>query len=94
MSLPAVSRIPFGGDHDPEQWPAEVRAEDQRLFDAARIDTVTLGAFAWSHTRLAPDREDRSCRGAAGGRRSRAASTKSFRNRTPNLVDERPRQTP
>jgi beta-galactosidase len=55
MSLPVTGKVSFGGDYNPEQWPEEVWKEDHRLFDAARIDTVTLGVFAWAHTQPAPD---------------------------------------
>ena len=48
MSLPATPKIPYGGDYNPEQWPAQVWDEDYRLFEIARIDTVTLGVFDWA----------------------------------------------
>ncbi|WP_329100711.1 beta-galactosidase [Micromonospora sp. NBC_01699] len=50
MSLPVTAKVPFGGDYNPEQWPEEVWQQDYRLFDAARIDTVTLGVFDWALT--------------------------------------------
>jgi beta-galactosidase len=50
MSLPVTAKIPFGGDYNPEQWPEEVWKQDYQLFDAARIDTVTLGVFDWGLT--------------------------------------------
>lgn len=55
MSLPAVPKVPFGGDYNPEQWPEEVWTQDYRLFEAARIDTVTLGVFDWALIQPAPD---------------------------------------
>ncbi|CAG6398364.1 beta-galactosidase [Streptomyces cocklensis] len=55
MSLPATPSTPYGGDYNPEQWPQEVWKEDYRLFDAARIDTVTLGVFTWAQTQPAED---------------------------------------
>ncbi len=55
MSLPSASKIAFGGDYNPEQWPAEVWEQDYRLFDQAGIDTVTLGVFTWALTQPAPD---------------------------------------
>ena len=48
-------KVLFGGDYNPEQWPEPVWGEDYRLFDEARIDTVTLGVFAWALTQPAPD---------------------------------------
>ena len=55
MSLPATSKVPFGGDYNPEQWPEDVWKTDYQLFDAARIDTVTVGVFTWVLTQPAPD---------------------------------------
>jgi beta-galactosidase len=54
-SLPSTSKVPYGGDYNPEQWPEEVWKQDHLLFDAARIDTVTLGVFTWAQTQSAPD---------------------------------------
>jgi beta-galactosidase GanA len=48
MSLPVTAKVPFGGDYNPEQWREEVWQQDYQLFDAARIDTVTLNVFAWA----------------------------------------------
>lgn len=53
-----MRKVLFGGDYNPEQWPEEVWEHDYRCFDAARIDTVTLGVFAWALTQPAPDRYD------------------------------------
>ncbi|MFY1636441.1 beta-galactosidase [Solwaraspora sp. WMMB335] len=53
-SLPAVAKIPYGGDYNPEQWPEDGWKDDYRLFELAGIDTVTLGVFAWAHTQPAP----------------------------------------
>ncbi|MER5458752.1 beta-galactosidase [Micromonospora sp. NPDC002389] len=58
MSLPGTAKVPFGGDYNPEQWPQDVWNQDYRLFDAARIDTVTLGVFDWALTQPAEDRYD------------------------------------
>ncbi|WP_326558459.1 beta-galactosidase [Micromonospora sp. NBC_01796] len=55
MTLPVTSKVAFGGDYNPEQWPEDVWKEDYRLFDAARIDTVTLGVFDWALTQPAED---------------------------------------
>ncbi|GIE30325.1 beta-galactosidase [Actinoplanes italicus] len=48
-------KIRYGGDYNPEQWPKEVWEEDHRLFDEARIDTLTVGVFTWALTQPAPD---------------------------------------
>ncbi|MEU8002464.1 beta-galactosidase [Catellatospora sp. NPDC049111] len=55
MTLPATSKIPYGGDYNPEQWPQDVWTQDHKLFDLARIDTVTVGVFTWALTQPAPD---------------------------------------
>ena len=55
MTLPDSTKVPFGGDYNPEQWPEEVWDQDYRLFDAARIDTVTLGVFDWAMIQPAAD---------------------------------------
>ena len=48
-------KVRYGGDYNPEQWPEQVWKDDYRLFDEARIDTVTLGVFDWALTQPAPD---------------------------------------
>ena len=53
-----VTKIPFGGDYNPEQWPEEVWDEDMRLFALAGVDCVTLNVFSWAS--LQPD-EDTYC---------------------------------
>jgi len=58
VSLPDLRKIAFGGDYNPEQWPEEIWTDDYRLFDAAGIDTVTLGVFDWALLQPAPDRYD------------------------------------
>jgi beta-galactosidase len=58
VSPPATAKVSFGGDYNPEQWPEEVWARDYRLFDAARIDTVTLGVFTWALVQRGPDAYD------------------------------------
>jgi beta-galactosidase len=74
MSRPATAKLPFGGDYNPEQWPPSVWEEDYRLFDEARIDTVTVGVFSWTLTQPAKDAYDFStvdaivARAAAAGR--------------------------
>lgn len=45
-----MSKVLYGGDYNPEQWPSEVWDRDYELFDLARIDTVTVGVFVWALT--------------------------------------------
>jgi len=58
MSLPVTAKVSFGGDYNPEQWPEQVWKQDYRLFDEARIDTVTLGVFDWALTQPGPGEYD------------------------------------
>lgn len=58
MTAPRTERVPYGGDYNPEQWPEPVRDDDHRLFTRARIDTLTVGVFAWSLTQPAEDTHD------------------------------------
>ncbi|SKC74427.1 beta-galactosidase [Krasilnikoviella flava] len=53
--LPAATRIRYGGDYNPEQWPREVWESDYAAFDLASIDTVTLNVFSWAT--LQPDED-------------------------------------
>jgi len=50
MSLPVSDHIRYGGDYNPEQWPAEVWDEDHAAFELAHVTTLTVGVFAWAHT--------------------------------------------
>ena len=50
MPIPRMSRIPYGGDYTPEQWPEEVWDADFRAFDLAKIDLLTVGVFTWAVT--------------------------------------------
>jgi beta-galactosidase len=42
------SKILYGGDYNPEQWPRAVWEDDYAAFDLASIDTVTLNVFSWA----------------------------------------------
>jgi len=55
VSAPKTPKIAYGGDYNPEQWPERVWDEDYRLFDAAGLDTVTLGVFDWALIQPAAD---------------------------------------
>ena len=37
----------LGGDYNPEQWPAEVWAQDVELMQRAGVNSVNLGVFSW-----------------------------------------------
>ncbi|NPD03600.1 beta-galactosidase [Nocardioides sp. zg-1308] len=54
-SLPALA---FGGDYNPEQWPAAAHEEDRTLMGEAGVDLVTLGVFSWAWLQPTPDTWD------------------------------------
>lgn len=47
-----VSKMLYGGDYNPDQWPKEIWEEDMRMFPLAGIDIATIGVFSWSITQL------------------------------------------
>ncbi|MBB6730088.1 beta-galactosidase [Cohnella zeiphila] len=40
--------VRFGGDYNPEQWPAETLERDVALMKEAGVNTVTLNVFGWA----------------------------------------------
>ena len=42
------SRILYGGDYNPNQWPKEIWTEDMHLFRMANINSVTINVFSWA----------------------------------------------
>ena len=50
-----MTKIWFGGDYNPDQWPDAARTRDRELFAQANIDTVTLGIFSWTRWHPGPD---------------------------------------
>ncbi|MFT3887839.1 MAG: beta-galactosidase [Arachnia sp.] len=53
-----MTPLGYGGDYNPEQWPAEVRAEDVALMRAAGVNLVTVGVFSWGTLQPTPDSWD------------------------------------
>ena len=49
------TRILYGGDYNPNQWPREVWNEDMRLFKKAGINSATINVFSWA--KLQPNEE-------------------------------------
>jgi beta-galactosidase len=43
-----LTRLAFGGDYNPEQWPESVWDEDVRLMREAGVTMVSLGIFSWA----------------------------------------------
>ena len=50
--------ITLGCDYNPEQWPAEVWAEDVALMRAAGIGLVAINVFGWSEIEPRPGEYD------------------------------------
>jgi beta-galactosidase len=46
--LPRLSKIAYGGDYNPEQWPEQVWPEDVRLMRQAGVNLVNIGIFSWA----------------------------------------------
>lgn len=49
ISKHPAQNVYYGGDYNPEQWPAEVWPEDVRLMGEAGVNLVTVGIFSWAH---------------------------------------------
>ncbi|MGK3958884.1 beta-galactosidase [Arthrobacter sp. R4] len=43
-----VEGIAYGGDYNPEQWPASVRLEDLELMKEAGLTFLSVGIFSWA----------------------------------------------
>ncbi|MFF6788295.1 beta-galactosidase [Streptomyces filamentosus] len=43
-----LTRLAFGGDYNPEQWPENVWQEDVRLMREADVTLVSVGIFSWA----------------------------------------------
>ncbi len=56
--MTSVTSLSFGGDYNPEQWPAHVLDEDTELMVRAGVDLVTIGVFSWAHLETAPGEFD------------------------------------
>ena len=46
--LATLTKAPYGGDWNPEQWDKDVVLEDIKLFRQAGIDIVTINVFGWT----------------------------------------------
>lgn len=57
-ALPTLPTLAYGGDYNPEQWPAEVWREDARLMREAGVNLVSLGIFSWAKLQPSADRFD------------------------------------
>ncbi|MFI6850768.1 beta-galactosidase [Streptomyces sp. NPDC050416] len=53
-----LTRLAFGGDYNPEQWPESVWQEDVRLMREAGVTMVSVGIFSWALLEPSPGRHD------------------------------------
>ncbi|MES9525947.1 beta-galactosidase [Streptomyces capoamus] len=53
-----LTRLAFGGDYNPEQWPESVWQEDVRLMQEAGVTLVSVGIFSWALLEPAPGEYD------------------------------------
>ena len=53
MNPQLPTKLFYGGDYNPEQWPESVWAEDARLMREAGVNIISLGIFSWA--KLQPD---------------------------------------
>ncbi|GAA4702045.1 beta-galactosidase [Phytohabitans rumicis] len=56
--LPRLTRMAYGGDYNPEQWPEEVWHEDVALMREAGVNLVSVGIFTWALLEPAEGRYD------------------------------------
>src|SRR5215469_8829189 len=55
---PRLDGLAYGGDYNPEQWPAQVWEEDVALMREAGVTLVSVGIFAWSMLEPRPGEYD------------------------------------
>ncbi|MGC0209091.1 beta-galactosidase [Streptomyces levis] len=53
-----LTRLAFGGDYNPEQWPESVWQEDVRLMRQAGVTMVSVGIFSWALLEPSPGTYD------------------------------------
>ncbi|MFE6409328.1 beta-galactosidase [Streptomyces sp. NPDC057837] len=53
-----LTRLAFGGDYNPEQWPESVWQEDVRLMREAGVTMVSVGIFSWALLEPSPGTYD------------------------------------
>jgi beta-galactosidase len=53
-----LGRLGYGADYNPEQWPASTWTEDTKLMQAAGVNIVSLGIFAWAQLEKQPGEYD------------------------------------
>jgi len=58
MNPKLPTKLLYGGDYNPEQWPESVWLEDVRLMRAAGVNMVSVGIFSWAKLQPAEQRFD------------------------------------
>ena len=58
MNPQLPSKLFYGGDYNPEQWPESVWIEDVRLMREAGVNIVSLGIFSWAKLQPSEKRFD------------------------------------
>lgn len=58
IESPVVTKIPYGGDYNPEQFTEDIWKEDMRLLKLAHIDILTLNVFSWAALQPSEDKYD------------------------------------
>ncbi|MEU5246133.1 beta-galactosidase [Streptomyces asoensis] len=53
-----LTRLAFGGDYNPEQWPESVWQDDVRLMREAGVTMVSVGIFSWALLETSPGEYD------------------------------------
>jgi beta-galactosidase len=48
------TKILYGGDYNPEQWPEDVWLDDMRLMKLAHVNMVSINIFSWASLEPAP----------------------------------------
>ena len=52
------TRMLYGGDYNPNQWPREVWQEDMRMFKLAHINSASVNIFSWAKLQPSEDEYD------------------------------------
>ncbi|OQR62095.1 beta-galactosidase [Streptomyces maremycinicus] len=58
ISPKGLTRLAFGGDYNPEQWPESVWQDDVRLMREAGVTMVSVGIFSWALLEPSPGEYD------------------------------------
>ncbi|HLI05621.1 MAG TPA: beta-galactosidase [Ktedonobacteraceae bacterium] len=54
MPYPFPTKILYGADYNPEQWPGDIWLDDMRLMKLAHINMVSINIFSWASLEPAP----------------------------------------